>query len=218
MLSFIIPAHNEERYVGDCIASVTTSARVLRQSFEVIVVDDASTDRTLAIAATHGAKVVKAAHRQDRGYAQRRCARGEWLFFVDADTLANPRALRACLQALEGGAVGGGCVFTFDGTLPVWAKLLYPVAVVLARTFKLMGGCFLFWGIRRSRTDGCYLGPQAAHVSRLGHSRRAVALDVLPARPISAARGFGSMVRWAANRSDWRSEIAHRSQRYMAAT
>jgi glycosyltransferase involved in cell wall biosynthesis len=126
MLSFIIPAHNEERYVGDCIASVTTSARVLRQSFEVIVVDDASTDRTLAIAATHGAKVVKVAHRQDRGYAQRRCARGEWLFFVDADTLANPRALRACLQALEGGAVGGGCVFTFDGTLPRLGEIAIP--------------------------------------------------------------------------------------------
>jgi glycosyltransferase involved in cell wall biosynthesis len=146
MLSFVIPAHNEERFVGDCIKSVTTSARVLRQPFEVIVVDDASTDRTAEIAATHGATVVKVAHRQIAAArnAGAREARGEWLFFVDADTLANPRALRACIQALQRGAVGGGCVFTFDGKLPVWAKVLYPVAVVLARSLKLMGGCFLF--------------------------------------------------------------------------
>jgi glycosyltransferase involved in cell wall biosynthesis len=146
MLSFIIPAHNEERYIGECIASIIASARALGQTFEVIVVDDASTDRTAEIAASHGATVAKVAHRQIAATrnAGAREARGAWLFFVDADTFANPRALRACLRALQGGAVGGGCVFTFDGKLPIWAKVLYPVAVVLARSLKLMGGCFLF--------------------------------------------------------------------------
>ncbi|HJQ81156.1 MAG TPA: glycosyltransferase [Lacipirellulaceae bacterium] len=146
MLSFVIPTHNEEQFIGRCISSVTASARAMGQPFEVIVVDDASTGRTAEISASRGAKVVKVAHRQIAATrnAGAREARGEWLFFVDADTLANPRALRACLQALDGGAVGGCCVFTFDGTLPVWAKLLYPVAVVLSRTFKLMGGCYLF--------------------------------------------------------------------------
>jgi hypothetical protein len=35
-------------------------------------------------------------------------------------------------------------VFRFDGTLPVWARILYPLAVVLSRILKLVGGCFLF--------------------------------------------------------------------------
>jgi glycosyltransferase involved in cell wall biosynthesis len=146
MLSFIIPAHNEEQCVGNCVSAVTASARALGQPFEVIVVDDASSDRTGEVAANHGAMVVKVVHRQIAAArnAGAREARGELLFFVDADTLANPRALRACLGALQGGAVGGGCVFTFDGTLPLWARLLYPVAVMLARSLKLMGGCFLF--------------------------------------------------------------------------
>jgi glycosyltransferase involved in cell wall biosynthesis len=146
MLSFIIPAHNEEEHIGNCVSSVTAAARALGQPFEVIVVDDASTDRTAEIAANHGAKVLKVACRQIAAArnAGSRAARGELLFFIDADTFANPRAVRACLQALRSGAVGGGCVFTFDGALPVWAKLLYPVAVILARSLKLMGGCFLF--------------------------------------------------------------------------
>jgi glycosyltransferase involved in cell wall biosynthesis len=146
MLSFIIPAHNEEQYIGNCVSCVAASARALEQPFEVIVVDDASADRTAAIAANHGATVVKVDHRQIAAArnAGARAAHGELLFFIDADTFANPRAVRACLQALQNGAVGGGCVFKFDGTLPFWAKLLYPVAVILARSLKLMGGCFLF--------------------------------------------------------------------------
>jgi glycosyltransferase involved in cell wall biosynthesis len=125
---------------------VNASARALTRPFEVIVVDDTSTDRTAEIAANLGAKVLKVAHRQIAAArnAGAREARGEILFFVDADTCVNPRALRACVQALQSGAVGGGCVFTFDGKLPIWSRLLYPVAVMLARSLKLMGGCFLF--------------------------------------------------------------------------
>ncbi len=134
MLSFIIPAHNEESHVGECVAAVFAAAKATGEPFEVIVVDNASTDRTAEIAANHGATVLKVAHRQIAAArnAGARTALGEMLFFVDADTFANPRAVRACVGALQGGAVGGGCVFTFDGTLPVWAKLLYPVAVFLA--------------------------------------------------------------------------------------
>lgn len=35
-------------------------------------------------------------------------------------------------------------MFHFDGTLPLWVRVLYPVAMMLARLFKLVGGCFLF--------------------------------------------------------------------------
>src|SRR5262245_21899374 len=64
VLSFVIPAHNEERYIGATLASVFASAREVGEPFEVIVVDDASTDRTAEIAGEHGAKVVPVAHRQ----------------------------------------------------------------------------------------------------------------------------------------------------------
>jgi glycosyltransferase involved in cell wall biosynthesis len=146
MLSFIIPAHNEEHYLGPTIQAVTAAVRGVGVSFEVIVVDDASNDRTAAIAEVHGARVIHVQNRQIAATrnAGARAARGDTFFFVDADTLANPAAVRAALQAMCRGAVGGGCVFSFDGALPLWARTLYPVLVLSVRILKLVGGCFLF--------------------------------------------------------------------------
>lgn len=146
MISFVIPAHNEELHIGPTLQAVNDAAREVGDPFEVIVVDDASTDRTAEIAEQQGARVLHVANRQIAATrnAGARAARGDIFFFVDADTLANPDAIRAALQALRRGAVGGGGVFRFDGTLPLWARVLYPVAVVSARLLNLVGGCFLF--------------------------------------------------------------------------
>lgn len=146
MLSFIVPAHNEAEFIGPTVAAIAAAAEAVGEAFEVIVVADSCTDRTADIAAAHGAKVIAVRHRQIAATrnAGAKAARGEALFFVDADTRANPRAVRACLRELRRGAVGGGCVFRFDGVLPLWARLAYPVAVVSARLLKLIGGCFLF--------------------------------------------------------------------------
>jgi glycosyltransferase involved in cell wall biosynthesis len=146
MLSFIVPAHNEEQHVGRCVVGIHAAARASGEPFEVIVVDDGSTDRTAEIAAEQGARVIRIARRQIAAArnAGAHEARGEVLFFVDADTLADAEAVRACLEELRRGALGGGCVYRFDGTLPLWARLMYPAAVLFGRLFKLMGGCFLF--------------------------------------------------------------------------
>jgi len=146
MLSFIIPAHNEEYYLGATIQAVSTAAREVGVPFEVIVVNDASTDQTAAIAEANGVRLVHVQNRQIAATrnAGARAARGDVFFFVDADTLANPAVVRAALRALRYGAVGGGCVFSFDGAVPLWARTFYPVLVLVVRMLKLVGGCFLF--------------------------------------------------------------------------
>ncbi len=146
MVSFVIPAHNEERWIQRSIAAIRTAMQGLVESYEVIVVDDASTDATARLAESEGARVVRVGHRQIAATrnAGARAAQGEFLFFVDADTLATPGAVRAALRAMREGAAGGGCVFRFDGILPLGARFLYPVAVVSARCLRLVGGCFLF--------------------------------------------------------------------------
>jgi glycosyltransferase involved in cell wall biosynthesis len=146
MISFIVPAHNEELLLGQAVSALQRAGQASGESFEIIVVDDASTDRTADIAREHGARVTSVDHRQIAATrnAGARQARGEFLFFVDADTLATPEAVAAGIKALRSGAVGGGCAFHFDGALPLWAKILHPVAVSVARIIRLLGGCFLF--------------------------------------------------------------------------
>ena len=58
MISYIIPAHNEEAWIGRCLSAIRTSTSAVNTAHEVIVVDDASTDTTAALAEEHGARVI----------------------------------------------------------------------------------------------------------------------------------------------------------------
>ncbi|MGQ9926294.1 MAG: glycosyltransferase family 2 protein [Chloroflexaceae bacterium] len=98
-LSVAIIARDEERHIGDCLASVAGLAN------EVLVLLDArTTDCTAAIAAAHGATVIRAPW---RGFpAQRNQAlalsRGPWVLFLDADERVTPKLaaeIRATLQS-----------------------------------------------------------------------------------------------------------------------
>jgi len=147
MISFIVPAHNEEAWVGRCVSAIRTGAESLGEPHEVIVVDDASSDATASIARKQGAQVVRVEHRQiaatrNAGAQQ---SRGDILFFVDADTLTNAPAIQSALRAIRAGAGGGGCIPRFEGWLPWWFRLVEPFirpALRLARF--LPSGTFLF--------------------------------------------------------------------------
>lgn len=54
VLFFIIPAHNEEQHLGQTIAAITAIGNTCGEPLEIIVVDDASTDRTADIATAAG--------------------------------------------------------------------------------------------------------------------------------------------------------------------
>jgi glycosyltransferase involved in cell wall biosynthesis len=146
MISFIVPAHNEEAHIGATLSAIHESLRDIGQPYEVIVVDDASTDRTGAIAASAQARVICVEYRHISATrnAGAREALGEIFFFIDADTLVNAEAVRESLAAFRAGAVAGGCLFRFDGAVPLWVRLIYPPGVVFSRCFKFVGGCCLF--------------------------------------------------------------------------
>src|SRR5262245_48629676 len=100
MISFIVPAHNEELWIGRCLDSIRSAMAALDEPYEVIVVDDASTDATARIAEQKGARTIRVAHRNISAVRNcgARAAAGEELIFVDADTQANEQAVRAALS------------------------------------------------------------------------------------------------------------------------
>ena len=109
-VSFIIPAYNEEVLVGGTIAALYDAMDGLPLRYEIIVVNDASTDRTAEVGRSSGGRVIDVHKRQIAAVrnAGAREARGELFIFVDADTMAPESTIRAALAEMSAGAVGGG--------------------------------------------------------------------------------------------------------------
>lgn len=100
LVSVVMAAFDEEAFIGEAIASA------LAQSYtpiEVIVVDDASTDRTVEIAEQDGVTVLCQPHRGPAAArnAGLRAARGEYWAIFDADDLMPPRRIERQVAHLE---------------------------------------------------------------------------------------------------------------------
>src|ERR1017187_5237758 len=141
-VSVIVPARNEESCLADCLASLTTQSDV---AFEIIVVDDHSTDRTREIALSFPAVRVIEAAPLPSGWTGKnnavttgaRQARGEWLLFTDADTVHLPGSLaRSLAEARQRGAalLSYSPEQEVDG---IWEKAVMPVIFAeLATTYS----------------------------------------------------------------------------------
>lgn len=97
-VSVVVPARNEAEYLSATLESLR--AQTTDRSYELVVVDGNSEDRTPEIAREFGARLVSGpgstiGHGRHLG-AQ--AARGEWLAFVDADTLVDPAYLETMLE------------------------------------------------------------------------------------------------------------------------
>lgn len=89
-ISVVVPVHDNADVLGECLSAIALSAAVA----EVIVVDDASTDNSPAVAASAGARVAQLSVNSGPAAARNHgasLARGDILFFVDADVVLKPR-------------------------------------------------------------------------------------------------------------------------------
>ena len=153
-LSFIIPAYNEELELPATIEAIRKAAedrsaegRIRRgKHYEIIVVDDASSDETSDIARNAGTQVVRINRRQIAAArnAGARAAKGKILFFVDADTRINSKHVGGAIAALEEGCAGGGARIVVGGTIPLWAHILLKAFCALYFGFNFGAGAFLF--------------------------------------------------------------------------
>ena len=108
-LTVVVPARNEEDCLGTCLESLVAQSEdvfKLGRDWELIVVDDHSTDRTAEIARAFESVTVVKAGKLESGWtgkanaiwAAARGARGRWLLFTDADTLHEPGDLRRAMH------------------------------------------------------------------------------------------------------------------------
>jgi len=108
-LTVIIPARNEQDCLGACIQSLVNQSEEIFElgtDWELVVVDDHSTDKTLEIARSFTGVNVIHAGRLEKGWTGKanaiwtaaRKARGRWLLFTDADTIHEPGDLRHAIH------------------------------------------------------------------------------------------------------------------------
>ena len=148
-ISIIIPAYNEESLIGatlDAINAAIASCKDQMTGHEVLVVNDASTDRTAEISRQHGARVIDVQKRQIAAVrnAGAKAANGDAFVFVDADTLISPIVLHRALAALHEGAVGGGAAVRFDQNVSYVARTAMSLLVSAMCQCRLAAGCFIY--------------------------------------------------------------------------
>jgi len=134
-VSVVIPARNEGRTIGACIRSVLAQSF---EQYEIIVVDDGSTDNTAQvvsdIALTEpSVKLIKSRelppHWFGKPYAQYQAlqhARGKYLLFLDADVILTRRALAMFLSAAKQRGTGIISMLPFLSTDNFWENLVTP--------------------------------------------------------------------------------------------
>lgn len=146
MLSFIVPAHDEARLIGDTLHALREAALAHGGEHEIIVVDDASGDGTGEIAAAAGAHVIRVEcrHIAATRNAGAAAARGDVLVFVDADTRVDADLLQAATAALSAGAVGGGARVRLLGPLSWIERTMQAFFGWAFRVTGIAPGCFIF--------------------------------------------------------------------------
>ena len=149
MVSFVIPAYNEETLLGRTLAAVNDAARASGEPFEIVVADDGSHDDTAGVGGAAGpeVRVLRLPHR-GKGAAVRAgvlAASGDLLLVMDAD-LSTPIAELDLLEAAL-----DRCDVAIGSRNVAGARVTVPQRLdrrVMGRAFNLLVRALLLPGLR----------------------------------------------------------------------
>lgn len=140
LISIVIPAYNEEAALEEVLASIRSTMEKLREEYELIVVDDGSTDRTGEIADAAGAWVIR--HPMNRGTGAARTtgvrqARGDRIVMLDGDGTYPVESIPDLLQSLNEHDMVIGARRHERGTLPLLRR---PTKYLIRRLASYLAG------------------------------------------------------------------------------
>lgn len=103
-VSIIVPAYNAEKTLGECLDSLLAQDY---ENYEIIVVDDGSTDNTKGVAESYGNNKIRCVCQPNGGVSAARnagisFARGEYIIFCDADNCVSTRYVRTLMENADG--------------------------------------------------------------------------------------------------------------------
>jgi glycosyltransferase involved in cell wall biosynthesis len=148
-ISIIVPAFNEEQFLGKTLAQIKAAASALANTgwgTEMIVCDNNSTDRTAEIARAAGATIVfepvnQISRARNSGAA---AATGDWLVFVDADSHPSSELFADMAKEIQSGTCfAGGATICWDRENLLTA-LMMPILNVGFRWRRFLHGPFMF--------------------------------------------------------------------------
>src|SRR6516164_1602620 len=104
LVSILVPAFNAEAWIADTMRSALAQTWPRK---EIIVVDDGSTDQTLAVARQFVSKDLAVVSRENHGAAATRnhalsLSQGDYIQWLDADDLLSPDKIERQMEAVEG--------------------------------------------------------------------------------------------------------------------
>lgn len=124
LISIIIPAYNEEKYIGKTLDSIKNLELKQEWDLEIVVINSGSTDNTESVAGSYGAKVIDEPHK-GIGFARQegiKHAKGEIVAFTDADTVVPANWLLKIVEKLSAANVSFvyGTFRVRDGSFPYY--------------------------------------------------------------------------------------------------
>ncbi len=146
MISVVVPAYNEEKTLSRCLKSLQKQQYAGR--YEIIVVDNASTDATAKVAAAHGVKIVFCS-KKGVAYARQAgadAASGDIVAQADADTTYPPDWLDRISShfSLSPASVALAGSYIYEDPQPWWAKVEYRLRYLANRLNPLFFGNYPF--------------------------------------------------------------------------
>src|SRR5215470_1909517 len=148
--SIVVPARDEERFIGRCLEAIRVAAEAYPGHVEVIVALNRCTDRTEEIARSFGARIIEVDGKNLSVIrnAAARVATGEILITIDADSFMSPNMLAEIERRLASGKfIGGGVAIWPDRVSPGIFISGVLIALLLLVRRGVSGG--LFWTYRR---------------------------------------------------------------------